>query len=152
MPKASVKRSIGCKKEQLIDLVLDIEKYPTFVPFCLESKVYERNKKDNLIIIIADLTIGKGPFKDTYKSDVVFNKKEDSIYVKNIEGPLNHLSNNWIFVDKDNGITEVTFDIDFEIKNKFLNSLMIVSFQFGLEKIADAFQKRAEQLFSSSKN
>ena len=47
MPKASVKRSIGCKKEQLIDLVLDIEKYPTFVPFCLESKVYERNKKDN---------------------------------------------------------------------------------------------------------
>ena len=35
--------------------------------------------------------------------------------------------------------------------NKFLNSLMIVSFQFGLEKIADAFQNRAEQLFSSSK-
>ena len=62
-----------------------------------------------------------------------------------------HLSNNWIFVNKDNEITEVTFDIDFEIKNKFLNSLMIVSFQFGLEKIADAFQNRAEQLFSSSK-
>ena len=83
---------------------------------------------------------------------MVFNRKEDSIFVKNIEGPLNHLSNNWIFVDKENGITEVTFDIDFEIKNKFLNSLMVVSFQFGLEKIADAFQKRAEQLFSSSKN
>ena len=49
-------------------------------------------------------------------------------------------------------ITEVTFDIDFEIKNKFLNSLMVVSFQFGLEKIADAFQKRAEELFHSSKN
>ena len=45
-----------------------------------------------------------------------------------------------------------TFDIDFEIKNKFLNSLMVVSFQFGLEKIADAFQKRAEELFSSPKN
>ena len=61
-------------------------------------------------------------------------------------------SNNWFFVDKGNGVTEVTFDIDFEIKNKFLNSLMIISFQFGLEKIADAFQKRAEKLFSSSKN
>ena len=44
------------------------------------------------------------------------------------------------------------FDIDFEIKNKFLNSLMIVSFQFGLEKIADAFQKRAEDLFGNTKN
>jgi coenzyme Q-binding protein COQ10 len=40
----------------------------------------------------------------------------------------------------------VTFDVDFEIKNKFLNILMTKSFQFGLEKIADAFQKRAESL------
>ena len=80
MPKASVKRLISCKKEQLIDLVLDIEKYPLFVPFCLDSKVYERNEKGDLLFIIADLTIGKGPFKDTYKSDVKFNKKENLIY------------------------------------------------------------------------
>ena len=152
MPKASVKRLIECKKKDLIELVLDIEKYPEFVPFCFDAKIHKNNDEDNLIKIIADLTIGKGPFKDTYKSDVVFNKKEDSIFVKNIDGPLNHLSNHWTFSDKKNGITEVTFDIDFEIKNKFLNSLMVVSFQFGLEKIADAFQKRAEDLFSSSKN
>ena len=152
MPKASVKRLIECKKDQLVDLVLDIEKYPEFVPFCLDSHVYERNKEGNQILIIADLTIGKGPFKDTYKSDVIFNKKKDTIFVKNIDGPLNHLSNNWIFSDKKNGITEVIFDIDFEIKNKFLNSLMVVSFQFGLEKIADAFQKRAKELFTKFKN
>ena len=39
MPKASVKKLIECKKEQLIDLVLDIEKYPEFVPFCVDSKI-----------------------------------------------------------------------------------------------------------------
>ena len=152
MPKASVKRLIECEKKDLIELVLDIEKYPEFVPFCFDAKIYENKKDGDLQKIIADLTIGKGPFKDTYKSDVAFNKKTDSIYVKNIEGPLNHLTNNWTFTDKNNGITEVTFDIDFEIKNKFLNSLMVVSFQFGLEKIADAFQKRAEELFDNSKN
>ena len=152
MPKASVKRLIECEKKDLIELVLDIEKYPEFVPFCFDAKIYENKQDGDLQKIIADLTIGKGPFKDTYKSDVAFNKKTDSIYVKNIEGPLNHLTNNWTFSDKNNGITEVTFDIDFEIKNKFLNSLMIVSFQFGLEKIADAFQKRAEDLFGNSKN
>ena len=146
MPKASVKRLIECKKKDLIELVLDIEKYPEFVPFCFDAKIYENKKEDDLTKIIADLTIGKGPFKDTYKSDVVFNKKEDTIFVKNIEGPLNHLSNNWIFSDKKNGITEVIFDIDFEIENKFLNILMTKSFQFGLEKIADAFQKRAESI------
>ena len=152
MPKASVKRLIECEKKDLIELVLDIEKYPEFVPFCFDAKIYENKQEGDLQKIIADLTIGKGPFKDTYKSDVAFNKKTDSIYVKNIEWPLNHLTNNWTFSDKNNGITEVTFDIDFEIKNKFLNSLMVVSFQFGLEKIADAFQKRAEELFGNSKN
>jgi len=152
MPQASVKRLIECKKKDLINLVLDIEKYPEFVPFCFDAKIYENKNEGDLKIIIADLTIGKGPFKDTYKSDVVFNKKKDKIFVKNIDGPLNYLSNNWTFIDKKKGITQVTFDIDFEIKNKFLNSLMVVSFQFGLEKIADAFQKRAEKLFSNSKN
>ncbi len=152
MPKASVKRLIECEKKDLIELVLDIEKYPEFVPFCFDAKIYENKKDGDLQKIIADLTIGKGPFKDTYKSDVAFNKKTDSINVKNIEGPLNHLTNNWTFTDKNNGITEITFDIDFEIKNKFLNSLMVVSFQFGLEKIADAFQKRAEELFGNSKD
>ena len=152
MPQASVKRLIECEKKNLIKLVLDIEKYPEFVPFCFDAKIYENKKDGDIQKIIADLTIGKGPFKDTYKSDVAFDKKKDTIYVKNIEGPLNHLTNNWTFTDKNNGITEVTFDIDFEIKNKFLNSLMVVSFQFGLEKIADAFQKRAEKLFGNFKN
>ena len=146
MPKASVKRLIECKKNQLIDLVLDIEKYPEFVPFCLDAKVYEKKEKDDLTLIIADLTIGKGPFKDTYKSDVKFHKRDNLIKVTNIKGPLNHLENTWRFSDHDNG-TEISFDIDFEIENKFLNVVMAKSFQFGLDKIADAFQKRAEDLF-----
>ena len=149
MPKASVKRLIQCKKEQLIDLVLDIEQYPKFVPFCIDSKVYERNDKDDLLLIVADLTIGKGPFKDTYKSDVKYNKKKDSIYVTNLDGPLKHLENIWSFKE-DNNFTEVSFDVDFELKNDFLNIIMTKSFQFGLDKIADAFQKRAEELFSKT--
>ena len=146
MPQASVKRLIECKKDQLIDLVLDIEKYPEFVPFCLDSHVYEKNKEDNQTLIIADLTIGKGPFKDTYKSDVKFDKENSTINVTNIGGPLNHLENNWKFIETEGG-TEISFDIDFEIENKFLNVLMTKSFEYGLNKIADAFQKRAEDLY-----
>ncbi|MDC0394075.1 type II toxin-antitoxin system RatA family toxin [Candidatus Pelagibacter sp.] len=145
MPKASVKRIINKKKDKLIEFVLDIEKYPEFIPFCLASKVYERKIEGDKILIIADLTIGKGPFSDTYKSDVRFNKKNDTINVTNIDGPLKHLQNNWKFVETDY-TTEVYFDVDFEIKNKFLNLLMEKSFEFGLNKIADAFQKRAETI------
>ena len=109
----------------------------------------KKKKQDNLLLIIADLTIGKGPFKDTYKSDVKFDKKEDSIYVTNLDGPLKYLENKWQFKE-DKSITEVSFEVDFELKNKFLNIIMTKSFQFGLDKIADAFQKRAEELFSKT--
>ena len=145
MPKASVIRQITREKQMLIDFVLDIEKYPEFIPFCIASKVYERKETEDEIAIVADLTIGKKPFVDTYKSDVRYDKKNDTIHVTNIGGPLNHLENNWKFTQKEN-FTEVQFDVDFEIKNKFLNMIMTKSFQYGLNKIADAFQKKAESL------
>ena len=145
MPKASVKRVIKNKKTKLIEFVLDIEKYPEFIPFCENSKVYKRKDDGHIINIIADLTIGKGPFKDTFKSDVKFYKTKDYLHVVNIDGPLKYMENNWKFVENGD-LTEVFFDIDFEIKNQFLNILMTKSFQYGLEKIADAFQKRAETL------
>ena len=149
MPKASVKKLIKCNKEQLIDLVLDIEKYPKFVPFCIGAKIHEKKEKGNLLFIVGDLTIGKGPFKDTYKSDVKYNKKESSIYVTNLDGPLKHLVNTWEFKEKNN-ITEVSFEVDFELKNKFLNIIMAKSFQFALDKIAESFQKRADTLFNKT--
>ncbi len=153
MPKASVTRLIDQRKDKLIKFVLDIEKYPEFIPFCENSKVYERNDDSEITNIVADLTIGKGPFKDTFKSDVRYIKKKNLIHVINIGGPLKYLENNWKFQEKgnlkDGYKTEVIFDIDFEIENKFLNILMTKSFQFGLDKIADAFQKRAENIDKS---
>ena len=119
MPEAKVKRTINCTKEDLIKLVLNIEEYPSFIPYCLDAKIYENKIEKNVNFIVADLTIGKGPFKDTYKSDVKYNKKEDFIYVTNLDGPLKHLENKWNFKEQNN-FTEVSFEIDFELKNDFL--------------------------------
>ncbi len=150
MPKASVKRLIGSDKDKLIELVLAVDKYPEFIPYCLNSKIYEKKDQGDIIHMIADLTIGKGIFKDTYKSDVNYNKKKNIILVKNLNGPLKYLNNRWVFVEKGKS-TEVSFEVDFELKNKFLNILMTKSFQYGLDKIADAFQKRAEKLYKNIK-
>ena len=64
MPKASVTRHIEREKQKLIDFVLDIEKYPEFIPFCIDSKVYEKEDNGEEIAIVADLTIGRKPFVD----------------------------------------------------------------------------------------
>ena len=146
MPFASIKKEIPCSKENLIKMVLDIEKYPEFVPWCLNGKIHSKNDKGEKIEIIADLTIGKSFFNETYKSFVIYNKSSDSIHVTNMAGPLKYLENKWFFKQKGNN-SEVDFQVDFELKNKILNLLMIKSFNIGLRKIADAFEKRAMELF-----
>ena len=149
MPSASIKKKIPCSKKNLIEMVLDIEKYPEFIPWCLSGKIHDKIDKGDTIEIKADLTIGKSFFKDTYKSFVIYNKSEDSIHVTNINGPLKHLENEWFF-RQDGDSSEVEFQVDFELKNKILNVLMIKSFNSGLKKIADAFEKRAIQLFEKT--
>ena len=149
MPSASIKKKIPCSKENLIEMVLDIEKYPEFVPWCLGSKIHDKIDKGDKIEIKADLTIGKSFFRDTYKSFVIYYKSVDSIHVTNIDGPLKHLENKWLF-KQDGDSSEVEFHVDFELKNKILNVLMIKSFGIGLKKIADAFEKRAIELFDKT--
>ena len=149
MPSASIKKKIPCSKKNLIEMVLDIEKYPEFVPWCLDGKIHDKIDKGDIIEIKADLTIGKNFFKDTYKSFVIYNKSEDSIHVTNMDGPLKHLKNEWFF-KQDGDSSEVKFHVDFELKIKILNVLMIKSFNLGLKKIADAFEKRAMQLFEKT--
>jgi len=149
MPSASIKKEIPCSKENLIKMVLDIEKYPEFVPWCLAGKIHNKNDKGDEVEIIADLTIGKSFFKETYKSFVIYKKSSDSILVTNMDGPLKHLENKWFFRQKGKN-SEVDFYVDFELKNKILNMIMIKSFDIGLKKIADAFEKRAIQLFKKT--
>ena len=112
-----------------------------------KAKIYKKIDKGDTVEITADLTIGKSFFKDTYKSFVIYNKTSDSIYVTNIDGPLKHLQNKWFFRQIGES-SEVNFHVDFELKNKILNILMIKSFNLGLKKIADAFAKRADNLFN----
>ena len=151
MPFASIKKEIPCSKENLIKMVLDIEKYPEFVPWCINSKIHDKNDKGNKIEIIADLTIGKSFFSETYKSFVTYERSSDSIHVTNIDGPLKYLENKWFFNQKGNN-SEVNFQVEFELKNRILNLLMIKLFDKGLKKVADAFEKRAIDLFKSSLN
>ena len=148
MPSTSIKKEISCSKENLIKMVLDIEKYPEFVPWCLNGKIHSINNKGQKVEITADLTIGKSFFNETYKSFVIYDKDKDIIHVTNMDGPIKYLENKWSFQQKGSK-SEVNFQIDFELKNKILNTVMIKSFDIGLKKIADAFEKRAIELFKS---
>ena len=129
-------------------MILDIEKYPEFVPWCISGKIHKKDDRDDMIVMEADLTIGKKFLNQTYKSHVTYYKEKDKILVTNIDGPLKHLKNEWKFKEINNQ-TQLEFDIDFELKNNLLNTIMKKSFNLGLKKIADSFEKRAIQLFKN---
>jgi coenzyme Q-binding protein COQ10 len=146
MSSASIKKIISCKKKSLIDMVLDIEQYPQFVPWCLDGKVHEKKEYEDFVEIIADLKVGKKFINETYSSLILYSKKKNLITVTNIEGPLKYLKNEWRFKEI-NGKTQLEFSIDFELKNNFLNMIMKNYFNFGLNKITDAFEQRAKKPF-----
>ena len=145
MPKASIKKEISCSKNKLIEMVLDIEKYPEFVPWCINGKVIEKNESEDLIEIKGDLKVGKKYLNETFKSLVLYYKEKDKILVTNINGPLKHLKNEWRFKEINNA-TQLEFEIDFELKNNLLDMIVKKYFSLGLNKIVDAFEKRAMKL------
>ncbi|MBD1172098.1 type II toxin-antitoxin system RatA family toxin [Pelagibacterales bacterium SAG-MED05] len=146
MSSATIKKIIPCKKKQLIEMVLDIEKYPEFVPWCIEGKIEDKNESTDLITFKGDLKVGKSILNETFSSHVSYYKEKDKIIVTNLDGPLKHLKNEWTFKEINSG-TQLKFFIDFELKNTVLNSIMKKSFELGLNKIAKSFEERANKLY-----
>ena len=128
-------------------MILDIERYSEFVPWCLSGKIHKKEDKSDIIEMQADLTVGKKFLNQTYTSHVTYYKDKGKIIVNNIGGPLKSLENIWE-IREINNQSEVNFKIDFEIKNIVYNMIMKKSFDHGLKKIADAFEKRAINLYS----
>ena len=146
MSSASIKKIISCKKNQLIEMVLDIEKYPEFVPWCIEGKILNKKESEDLIIFDGDLKVGKSFLNEIFSSQVSYYKEKDKIIVTNLDGPLKHLKNEWIFKEVNNK-TQLEFFIDFELKNPILNAIMKRSFKLGLDRIAKSFEERAVNLY-----
>ena len=146
MSSASIKKIISCKKNQLIEMVLDIEKYPEFVPWCIEGKRFDKKESKDLLIFNGDLKVGKSFLNETFSSFVTYYKEKDKIIVTNLDGPLKHLKNEWVFKEINNA-TQLDFFIDFELKNPVLNAIMKRSFELGFNKIAKSFEERAVKLY-----
>ena len=76
MSSGSIVKIIPCSKKNLIDMVLDIEKYPYFVPWCIEGKIHEKKESKDYIQIKADLRVGKMFINEIYSSLVLYSKKK----------------------------------------------------------------------------
>jgi len=95
MPVHKEKRLLPYTPDQLYELVVDIERYPEFLPWCLGARV--RTRQEDLIV--ADLIIGFRMFRERFTSRVEPDAAANRIDVTYAEGPFKYLENHWVFED-----------------------------------------------------
>ena len=147
MPKQEESKTVNYSKDQMFDLVADIDRYDEFLPWCNNSKIINTSIKDDIKIVIADLEIGYDQFVYTYRSEVKLHKDKSEINVRNLDGPFKYLENNWKFVSVNESDCEIQFKIDFELNSTFFDILMRKFFDLAFQKMVDAFISRANEIY-----
>ncbi|MAK12530.1 MAG: ubiquinone-binding protein [Candidatus Pelagibacter sp.] len=146
MSKKNIIKKFDYSLELIENLILDIDSYKDFLPWCTNSKVTSKKKNNDIIEIIADLEIGYSLVKDIYTSHVKYNRKEKKIVVNAISGPLKTLENIWVLKEINDKTCEVEFSINLELKNIILDKMLNKMFDIGFKKILNSFEERAKYL------
>lgn len=131
--------------EQMFDLVVAVDKYSEFAPWCAASRI---NSRESDAVFYADLVVGYKMFREKFSSKVIA-ERPDRIYIEYLRGPLKHLKNYWRFTDLGNGSCVVDFSVEFEFKNKALQGLAQMFFKEVIHRMVGAFEARAVDVYGS---
>ena len=145
MPVKKITKKFNYSRKDLIELVLKIDDYKFFLPWCINSKILTIDKNKGDLKIIADLDIGFKSFREIYTSEVIYNNQNSKIVVTSISGNIKKLINIWEFEEIDKKSCNVLFFIDIELKNPIINILFSKFFNYGFEKILNSFEQRAKE-------
>ncbi len=147
MPKQEESKIVSYTKDQMFDLVADIDRYDEFLPWCNNSKIVNTKMDGEKKIIIADLEIGYDQFVYTYRSEVKLHEDKSQINVRNLDGPFKYLENSWKFITVNDYECEIQFYIDFELNVSLLDILMKKFFDLAFQKMVNAFVARANDIY-----
>ncbi|MGC0371455.1 MAG: hypothetical protein DGJ47_000144 [Rickettsiaceae bacterium] len=124
-------------------IILDIESYPIFLPWCKSATILSRDKE----LITASLGVSFKSFSESYVSQVTTIEKEGTTIIqsKAISGPFKHLNSIWR-IESHNNLTKVNFSIDFQLKSKILDIVIGMVLYKSAEEMMVAFELRAKEL------
>ncbi|RDL51958.1 Persistence and stress-resistance toxin PasT [Ensifer sp. M14] len=149
MPHFETNHVVKHTADQMFDLVADVEQYPQFLPLCEALTVRSRKERDGKVLLLADMTVGYKAIRETFTTQVLLNKAERVIEVKYIDGPFKYLDNRWRFEPAGEGQSAVHFYIDYEFKSRILGALMGSMFDRAFRMFSDAFEKRADKIYTA---
>ena len=134
---------INYAAKDLFKIVLDIEKYPEFIPWCYSIDIKSKSKNE----ILADMIVHYNFFpRQTFSSHVLFNKKQLFINTNYIDGPLKDLRTKWFFKNLEPKKTKILFSIKYEFKKLLLQEISELFLGLIENKMIDSFKKRADEI------
>jgi len=142
MPTHAEIRRLPHSPDDLFDLVADIERYPEFLPWCVGLRIKSRTEN----VLTADMMIGFKVFREKFTTRVTL-RRPDRIDVEYLNGPFKYLNNHWLFLPTENGTCDIDFFVDFEFRSRVLKAAIGTVFNEAVQKMIDAFEKRAMALY-----
>jgi coenzyme Q-binding protein COQ10 len=148
MPTHTESRASPYGPKQLFDMVLDIERYPEFLPWCRASRILSRSEGE----IQGELVIHFKGLTESYASRIVPAIRGDDYFIEvtQLRGPFKHLNNHWRFEVLPEGGSMIHFSLDFQFKTRWLDGLIGGLFSKAVEKMTRAFTDRADVLYKNA--
>lgn len=137
--------------EKLFSIVLDVERYPEFLPWCKDVRVISRDGSS----LVAEVVAGFLSLKGGYTSHVSFcspiGNQQGWVKVRSTDGVFRLLQSEWRFLPMGNEKTLVKFRINFSFRQKVLQVTFDVAADVAKHRIMSAFRARAYELFGAEK-
>ena len=145
MKSSNKEITINHNAKQLFNIVLDLEKYPEFIPWCIDMRIHSKKSNE----IFADMyVLYKLLLPQKFGSHVIFNVKKLNIKTIYIDGPLKDLKTDWQFNPISRNETIVNFSVHFEFK-RFLHQKFAEIFYPLIENnMIESFKQRANQILN----
>jgi coenzyme Q-binding protein COQ10 len=148
MPQFKAKRRVRHSADDMFLLVVDMERYPEFVPLCTDMRVRGRSEiAEGVEVATARMTVAYKVIREYFTTRVTMHRPELWITVEYLDGPLHVLSNRWSFRPLGETASEVEFYINYEFKSRILSALMGAVFDAAFRRFASAFEKRADKVY-----
>ena len=112
-----------------------------YTPQCVGARVRSQTQSE----LLADLTIGFGPFRESFTSRVELDRPNFA-HVRYEKGPFRYLNNKWTFTPQPNGCS-VDFFVEFEFRSRLLQAAIGAVFDKAVHLMVSAFLKRAREVY-----
>ncbi|MEO5340584.1 MAG: type II toxin-antitoxin system RatA family toxin [Magnetococcus sp. MYC-9] len=142
MPQIRVTETVPFSQSQMYQLVVDVERYPDFLPWCVKGRVLERSEKQ----FLAELTVAFKGIRESFQTIDILTP-EYKVEVNLRSGPFRYLASTWTFTPVTPHNTRIDFFIDFTFQSRMKEMLLGPVFTQISKQMVAAFCRRAVALF-----